>query len=80
MARKRNEELLRRLREVIAEVPDDRLHMRRLVEVSECGTAFCAAGWAAIDPVLGPRIRKELHVQQCLRGWLPENEPATPLT
>lgn len=75
---KRDIDNLLRLREVIAEVPDDRLHMRILVEDSECGTAFCAAGWAAIDPVLGPRIRQELHVQ--LRGWLPEDEPAAPLT
>lgn len=55
MANKKN---LRRLRDVIAAVPDDLLHMRRLIETADCGTAFCAAGWAATDPILGPQIAR----------------------
>lgn len=43
-------EKLRQLRRVIEAVPDDRLHMRTFCEEGECGTAYCAAGWAAVDP------------------------------
>lgn len=46
----RNIEALRQLRRVIEAAPEDRLHMRAWSENAECGTAYCAAGWAAIDP------------------------------
>ena len=41
---------LKQLRRVVDAAPDDRLHMRSFCEQAECGTAYCAAGWAAIDP------------------------------
>jgi hypothetical protein len=44
-----NIERLKQLRRVIEEAPEDRLHMRAYSEVAECGTAYCAAGWAAVD-------------------------------
>lgn len=45
-----NRERLEQLRRVIESVPEDRLHMRSVVEIAECGMAYCAAGWAACDP------------------------------
>jgi hypothetical protein len=45
-----NIERLTQLRRVIEEAPEDRLHMRAYSERARCGTAYCAAGWAAIDP------------------------------
>jgi hypothetical protein len=45
-----NEEALRQLHRVVEEAPDDRLHMRSFTETGPCGTAHCAADWAAIDP------------------------------
>jgi hypothetical protein len=41
---------LRQLRRVVENAPDDLLHMRNYREMSSCGTARCAAGWAAVDP------------------------------
>lgn len=42
---------LKQLRRVVEDAPDDRLHMRDWCDpVAPCGTAYCAAGWAAIDP------------------------------
>lgn len=41
---------LKQLRRVVAAAPDDRLHMARWCETADCGTAYCAAGWAAVDP------------------------------
>ncbi len=43
-------ELLRQLRRVVDAAPDDLFHMRAFCETAGCGTARCAAGWAAIDP------------------------------
>lgn len=43
-------ERLKQLRRVVEAAPEDRLHMRTFCEQAECGTAYCAAGWAAIDP------------------------------
>lgn len=45
-----NIEALKQLRRVVEAAPDDRFHMRRWSEKAPCGTAYCAAGWAAIDP------------------------------
>jgi hypothetical protein len=45
-----NIERLTQLRRVIEEAPEDRLHMRAWSEKAPCGTAHCAAGWAALDP------------------------------
>lgn len=45
-----NIERLQQLRRVVEAAPDDRLHMRAWSERAECGTAYCAAGWAALDP------------------------------
>jgi hypothetical protein len=46
-----HEERLRQLDRVVAEARDDRLHMNRFCDpAAACGTAFCAAGLAAIDP------------------------------
>lgn len=44
------QERLRQLRRVIEAADPDRLHMRAWSEKAPCGTAYCAAGWAAIDP------------------------------
>jgi hypothetical protein len=43
-------ERLEQLRRVVLAAPADRFHMRTWCEKSPCGTAYCAAGWAAIDP------------------------------
>lgn len=46
----RNTERLTQLRRVINDAPEDRLHMRVLTEEATCGTAYCAMGWAIVDP------------------------------
>jgi hypothetical protein len=60
-----NIERLKQLRRVIEEAPEDRLHMRRWCEKAKCGTAYCAAGWAAVDPWFAENtaIRKIFHVE-----------------
>jgi hypothetical protein len=46
-----HEERLRQLRRVVAAAPEDRFEMRRFCTADQrCGTAYCAAGWAALDP------------------------------
>jgi hypothetical protein len=46
-----HEERLRQLRRVVAAAPADRFEMRRFCTAGQpCGTAYCAAGWAALDP------------------------------
>jgi hypothetical protein len=45
-----NLECLRQLRRVVEAAPEDRFDMRRFSTPTDCGTAYCAAGWAAIDP------------------------------
>jgi hypothetical protein len=45
-----NVECLRQLRRVVEEAPADRFDMRDFCLPTSCGTAYCAAGWAAIDP------------------------------
>ena len=44
-----NKEALRQLRRVVAKAPKHSLHMNRVVDQSDCGTARCAIGWAAVD-------------------------------
>lgn len=46
---KRNFEALKQLKRVVKAAPAERLHMRAVMEKAECGTAYCAAGWAAQD-------------------------------
>jgi hypothetical protein len=41
---------LQHLREVIEGAPTDRFNMTAVQQESECGIAYCAAGWAAQDP------------------------------
>jgi hypothetical protein len=44
-------ERLRQLRRVVTAAPADRFDMRRFCTVGRsCGTAYCAVGWAALDP------------------------------
>lgn len=43
-------ERLQQLRRVVEAATDHRFHMRTFCEEADCGTAYCAAGWAAIDP------------------------------
>lgn len=39
------------LREIIVGVEEDKLHMARFIHIGAvCGTAYCAAGWAAQHP------------------------------
>lgn len=38
------------LREIIVTVEEDKLHMKTFVHHAQCGTAYCAAGWAAQHP------------------------------
>jgi hypothetical protein len=46
-----NYEALMNLRRVVEQAPDDRLHMNTFVNpFAKCGTAYCAVGWAAVDP------------------------------
>jgi hypothetical protein len=46
-----HEERLRQLRRVVAAAPADRFVMDRFCTAGQpCGTAYCAAGWAALDP------------------------------
>src|SRR6185312_5342489 len=45
-----NLEALTNLLRVAREAPEDRLHMQSWCEQAECGTAYCLAGWAAVDP------------------------------
>jgi hypothetical protein len=46
-----HEERLRQLRRVVAAAPADLFVMDRFCTMNQpCGTAYCAAGWAALDP------------------------------
>jgi hypothetical protein len=45
-----NRERLEQLRRVVLAAPPERFHMRTWCEKALCGTAYCAAGWAAVDP------------------------------
>jgi hypothetical protein len=45
-----NLECLRQLRRVVEAAPEDRFEMTIFSVSGKCGTAYCAAGWAAIDP------------------------------
>ena len=41
---------LTNLRRVIEAVPDHLLHMETVMAKRDCGTVYCAGGWAALDP------------------------------
>lgn len=56
-------ERLRQLRRVIEAAPEDRFQMRAWCEVAECGTAYCAGGWAAVDPW----FRENTEINETLR-------------
>ena len=43
-------ESLRQLRRVVEAAPVQLFHMDAFTHKTSCGTAHCAAGWAAIDP------------------------------
>jgi hypothetical protein len=45
-----NVENLLQLKRVVENAPEHRFHMTAFIEAAECGTAYCAAGFAAIDP------------------------------
>jgi hypothetical protein len=45
-----NVECLRQLRRVVEAAPEDRFDMRWISTLTDCGTAYCTAGWAGIDP------------------------------
>ncbi len=46
-----NIEVLKQLRRVAEEAPEDRLHMTSFVDPrASCGTARCLLGWAIVDP------------------------------
>ncbi len=45
-----NREAMIELRRVVEAAPPELFHMRAWKEKAGCGTAYCAAGWAAIDP------------------------------
>lgn len=46
---------LRQLKRVVKAAPAERFRMRKFTEQTDCGTAYCAAGWAAIDPWFNKR-------------------------
>lgn len=51
MMRKTKTRRLEELRRVVAAAPPERFHMRYWVDVfGDCGIAYCAAGWMALDP------------------------------
>lgn len=43
-------EALQHLEGFVESLPEDRLHMRAFSEKADCGTAYCLAGFMAIDP------------------------------
>ncbi len=45
-----NRERMLELRRVALAAPEDKFHMRAFSEQASCGTAYCLAGFAAIDP------------------------------
>lgn len=45
-----NTERLLQLRRVLDEAPEERFHMRTWSEAADCGSAYCLAGFMAIDP------------------------------
>jgi hypothetical protein len=53
------------LRRVVEAAPEDRLHMRTWCESAACGTAYCAAGWAAIDPW----FREHTEIETIFNVW-----------
>lgn len=46
----RNIEALEQLKRVVADAPEGLFVMNRWSTYRACGTAHCAAGWAAVDP------------------------------
>lgn len=44
-----NTEALQQLKRVVEEAPDHRFDMQLFEQQTHCGTARCAAGWAAVD-------------------------------
>lgn len=49
--RKRDRDVrLLHLRRVVEAAPEKKFRMARFSTLMECGTAYCAAGWAGIDP------------------------------
>ena len=53
-------ERLTQLRRVVVEAAPDRFDMRSFSADTPCGTAYCAAGWAAIDPW----FREHTHINE----------------
>lgn len=45
-----HKERLKELRRVVEAAPEERFEMKHFCTEASCGTAYCAAGWAAIDP------------------------------
>ena len=54
-------ERLQELRRVVAAVPDELLYMFEVRMELDCGTAYCAAGWAGQDPYFVERGFKLGH-------------------
>jgi hypothetical protein len=72
-----NVERLRELRRVIEAAPEDKLHMPQWCDFhAPCGTAYCAAGWAAIDPWFQKNTPiLEIFSVQKLGDVFPKTEP-----
>ncbi len=63
-----NEQAMRELRRVVEAAPEDRLHMRSFCETAACGTARCAAGWAAIDSWFRENTQINKYLVVCNEG------------
>jgi hypothetical protein len=65
---------LQQLRRVVEQAPDDRFHMRTVVETADCGTARCAFGWALVDP----QFQADLEFCHAVFADWPTAFPTTP--
>jgi len=65
LSKKIRNERLRELRRVVEQAPEERFRMANFKKRVSCGTARCAAGWAALDPFF---ISQGLHWGFAIKG------------
>ena len=68
-----NLQALQQARRLIEEVDEDRLHMHAVSEVASCGTAYCLAGWMAVDPWFREHTKMG-QVPLEISGLIPKNK------
>ncbi len=71
-----NIERLTQLARVVRAAPEHRFHMRTFMEKTTCGTAYCAAGWAFVDPWFTEHKFHDIWTTGTEHIWTTEDELA----